>query len=129
MRLDKWLWAARFFKTRTLAAEAIGAGHISVNGERAKAAKALRVGDAVEVRRPPFAHHIVVRGVSDRRGPAAEAQKLYEETAESRARREQVTAELRSISHAPRFPGRPTKKDRRDYEKWLRSNPERDEED
>jgi ribosome-associated heat shock protein Hsp15 len=129
MRIDKWLWAARFFKTRSLAAEAIAAGHISVNGERAKAAKALRVGDAIEIRRPPFVHSIVVKGLSERRGPAVEAQALYDETPESRARRVQVAAELRSAGAAPRFPGRPTKKDRRDYEKWLRSNPELDEQE
>jgi len=125
MRLDKWLWAARFFETRSLAAEAIAAGHVSVNGERAKAAKALRPGDAVEVRRAPFVHSIVVKALSERRGPAAEAQALYEETAESRARRTQLAAELKSFQ-PPRFPGRPTKKDRRDYERWLRSNPEDD---
>ncbi len=128
MRVDKWLWAARFFKTRSLAAEAIGAGHVSVNGERAKPAKVLRAGDAVEIRRPPFVHAVVVKGLADRRGPAAEAQALYEESGASRARRAQLAAELRAPSSAPRFPGRPTKKDRRDYERWLRSNPE-DEED
>ena len=128
MRVDKWLWAARFFKTRSLAAEAIGAGHVSVNGERAKPAKVLRAGDAVEIRRPPFVHAVVVKGLADRRGPAAEAQALYEESEASRARRAQLAAELRAPSSAPRFPGRPTKKDRRDYERWLRSNPE-DEED
>ena len=125
MRLDKWLWAARFFKTRSLAVEAIAAGHVSVNGERAKAAKTLRAGDAVEVRRPPFVHAIVVKGLSDRRGPAAEAQALYEETPESRERRTQMAAELKGFP-APRFRGRPTKKDRRDYERWLRSDREDD---
>ncbi len=125
MRLDKWLWAARFFKTRSLAVEAISAGHVSVNGERAKAAKALRAGDAVEVRRPPFVHAIVVKGLSDRRGPAVEAQALYEETPESRERRSQMAAELKGFA-APRFRGRPTKKDRRDYERWLRSDSEDD---
>jgi ribosome-associated heat shock protein Hsp15 len=123
MRLDKWLWAARFYKTRALAVEAIAAGHVSVNGERAKAAKALRPGDAVEVRRAPFVQAIVVKALSERRGPAAEAQALYEETAESRARRTQLAAELKAFT-PPRFRGRPTKKDRRDYERWLRSNPE-----
>ena len=119
MRLDKWLWAARFYKTRSLAAEAIAGGHVSVNGERAKAAKALRAGDEVEIRRPPFVHGIVVKALSERRGPASEAQKLYEETAESRARREQLSTELKAFA-PPRFPGRPTKKDRRDYERWFR---------
>ena len=125
MRLDKWLWAARFFKTRSLAVEAISAGHVSVNGERAKAAKTLRAGDAVEVRRPPFVHSIVVKGLSERRGPAIEAQALYEETPESRERRAQMAAELKGFA-APRFRGRPTKKDRRDYERWLRGDPEDD---
>ena len=125
MRLDKWLWAARFYKTRSLAVEAIAAGHVSVNGERAKAAKALRVGDAVEIRRPPYVHAIVVKALSERRGPAVEAQALYEETPESRARRTQLSAELKSFA-PPRFPGRPTKKDRRDYERWFRGNPDDD---
>jgi len=128
MRLDKWLWAARFFKTRSLAAAAIAAGHVSVNGERAKAAKALRAGDAIEIRKPPFVHSIVVRALSERRGPAAEAQALYEETVESRSRRMQVAAELRGVSAGPRFRGRPTKKDRRDYERWFRGSGEDEEE-
>jgi len=125
MRLDKWLWAARFYKTRSLSAEAIAGGHVSVNGERAKAAKALRAGDALEIRRPPYVQSIVVKALSERRGPAAEAQKLYEETEESRARRAQLSAELKAFA-PPRFPGRPTKKDRRDYERWFRGNPEED---
>ncbi len=123
MRIDKWLWAARFFKTRTLAAEAIAAGHVSVDGERAKAAKALRPGDMVVVRRPPFEHTVVVKALSERRGPAAEAALLYDETAESRARRTRLAAEMKALP-APRFKGRPTKKTRRDYERWLRSGDE-----
>ncbi|HUJ00500.1 MAG TPA: RNA-binding S4 domain-containing protein [Usitatibacter sp.] len=119
MRIDKWLWAARFFRTRTLAAQAIDAGHVSVNAERAKAAKAVKPGDLVVVRRPPFEHALVVRALSERRGPASEAALLYEETAESRARRAALAAEMRALP-APRFKGRPTKKTRRDYEKWLR---------
>jgi ribosome-associated heat shock protein Hsp15 len=123
MRLDKWLWAARFFKTRTVSAEAIAAGHVSVNGERAKAAKALRVGDRVVVRRPPFEHAVDVKQLSDTRGSAAIAATLFEETAESRARRATLVAEMKSIP-APRFKGRPTKKTRRDYERWLRQGDE-----
>ncbi len=119
MRIDKWLWAARFFKTRSLAVEAIAAGHVSVNGERAKPAKALREGDAVVVRRPPFEHQVVVKALSERRGPASEAALLYEETADSRERRAALAAEMKS-QPVPRFKGRPTKKTRRDYEKWLR---------
>ncbi|HXZ48204.1 MAG TPA: S4 domain-containing protein [Usitatibacter sp.] len=120
MRLDKWLWAARFFRTRTLAAEAIAAGHVSVNGERAKAAKALREGDRVVVRRPPFERTVVVRSLAERRGPAPEAARLYEESPESLARAAALAAEMKALP-APRFKGRPTKKTRRDYEKWLHS--------
>src|SRR5512140_415552 len=120
VRLDKWLWAARFFKTRTLAVEAIEGGRVSVNGERAKPAKAVKVGDELSIRRPPFEFHVVVRALSERRGPAAEAATLFEETAESRARRATLAAEMKALPQ-PRFPGRPTQKTRRDYEKWLRS--------
>ncbi len=123
MRIDKWLWAARFFKTRTLAAQAIDAGHVSVNAERVKAAKALKPGDTVVVRRPPFEHAVVVKALSERRGPASEAALLYEETEESCARRTVLAAEMKSLP-SPRFKGRPTKKTRRDYEKWLRSSDE-----
>jgi ribosome-associated heat shock protein Hsp15 len=113
---------ARFFKTRTVAAEAIAAGHVSVNEERAKAAKALRVGDNVVIRKPPFEHAVVVKGLSEQRGSATIAAALFEETAESRARRATLAAEMKSMhSLTPRFKGRPTKKTRRDYEKWLRS--------
>jgi ribosome-associated heat shock protein Hsp15 len=120
MRLDKWLWAARFFKTRTLAVEAIEGGRVSVNGDRAKPAKELRVGDTLSIRRPPFEHVVRVRELSDKRGSAAIAAALFEETEESRARRTVLAAEMKSLPQ-PRFKGRPTKKTRRDYEKWLRS--------
>ncbi len=123
MRIDKWLWAARFFKTRTLAVAAIAAGHVTVNGERAKAAKALRVGDRVVVRRPPFEHAVTVKALSDQRGGAAAAALLFEETEESRARRASVAAEMKAMPQ-PRFKGRPTKKTRRDYERWLRQGDE-----
>jgi ribosome-associated heat shock protein Hsp15 len=119
MRIDKYLWAARFFKTRALAAEALQAGRVSVNGERAKPARDVKPGDLLEVRRPPFEHAVKVLALSDRRGPAAEAQKLYEETAESRARRAALAAELRSMP-PPVFKGRPTKKDRRALERFQR---------
>jgi ribosome-associated heat shock protein Hsp15 len=93
---------------------------VSVNHERAKAAKALRIGDVVAIRKPPFEHAVVVKGFSDQRGPATVAAALFEETAESRARRAALASEMKSVNaHAPRFKGRPTKKTRRDYEKWL----------
>jgi ribosome-associated heat shock protein Hsp15 len=123
MRIDKWLWAARFFKTRTLAVQAIEAGHVSVNGERAKPAKAVKPGDTVVVRRPPFEHTVLVKALSERRGPASEAALLHEETEESRARRTVLAAEMKALP-SPRFKGRPTKKTRRDYERWLRSSDE-----
>ncbi len=120
MRLDKWLWAARFFRTRALAVRAIEAGHVSVNSERAKPAKALRAGDGLVVRRPLFEHAVTVKELAETRGSAAIAATLYEETEESRTRRARLAAEMKALP-APRFKGRPTKKTRRDYEKWLRS--------
>ena len=123
LRLDKWLWAARFFKTRTLAVEAIEGGRVSVNGDRAKPAKVVRIGDRLSIRRPPFEHVVVVKALSDQRGPAPIAAALYEETEESRARRATLAAEMKSLPQ-PRFKGRPTKKTRRDYERWLRSSDE-----
>ena len=121
MRLDKWLWAARFFKTRRLAVEAIEGGRVSVNGDRPKPAKELKVGDALAIRRPPFEHRVVVKGLGEKRGSASVAATLYEETEESRARRTVLAAEMKAMPQ-PRFPGRPTKKTRRDYERWLRSS-------
>src|SRR5918994_7399250 len=87
-RIDKWLWAARFYKTRSLAAEAVDGGKVQVNGERVKRAKPLQVGDEVRIRLGPFEHQIVVRELSSQRGPAARAFALYEETADSLAARE-----------------------------------------
>ena len=120
MRLDKWLWAARFYKTRALAVAAIEAGRVALNGERVKPAKEVRVGDALSVRRTPYEHAIVVRALSEQRGPAAVAAALYDETEESRARRTALAAQMKAMPQ-PRFKGRPTKKTRRDYERWLRS--------
>ena len=120
MRLDKWLWAARFFRTRTLAVQAIEGGRVSLNGERAKPAKDLKVGDQLAIRRPPFEHVVVVKSLSDQRGSATVAAALFDETEESRARRTVLAAEMKSLPQ-PRFKGRPTKKTRRDYERWLRS--------
>ena len=123
MRLDKWLWVARFFKTRALAVEAIAGGRVSVNDDRAKPAKELRPGDAVSIRRPPFEFAVTVKALSDKRGPAAVAATLYEESAASLARRASLAAEMKAMPQ-PRFKGRPTKKTRRDYERWLRSGDE-----
>lgn len=114
VRLDKWLWVARFFKTRALAAEAINGGKIHINGQRAKAAHPMRIGDELCVRKGPQEFVIVVTGVDARRGSAQHAAKLYEETPESRATRELLAEQLRLAALAtPRADKRPNKKQRR----------------
>ena len=118
VRLDKWLWAARFFKTRALAVEAVEGGKVQVNGDRPKRARLLQLGDEVRVRLGPYEHLVTVRGLSDRRGPAAQAAALYEETEASRRAREALSVQLKSL-HSLFGPekGRPTKKDRREIER------------
>ena len=118
VRLDRWLWAARFFKTRALAAAAVAGGKVQVNGTRAKPAKQLQVGDGVRVRVGPYEWLVNVRALSERRGPPKVAQTLYEESAEGRASRERL-AQLHKIAPAPTYQGkgRPTKKERREIER------------
>src|SRR6185436_9337564 len=118
VRIDKWLWAARFFKTRALAAEAIDGGKVDVNGARAKRAKVVQAGDEVRVRPSPFEHLVPVRGVSERRGPASVAATLYEETAESKAKREALATQIRSMPSDDWESGRPTKRDRREIDRF-----------
>lgn len=114
MRLDKWLWAARFFKTRAIAADAVDGGKVHLNDERVKRAKNLRVGDEVRLRLGPYEHRVIVRALSERRGPAAEATTLYEEREESRAAREALQAQRRIESMGmQRESARPTKRERR----------------
>ena len=115
VRLDKWLWAARFYKTRALASEAVAGGKVQVNGDRAKRARPVQPGDEVRIRQGPYEHHVVVRALSARRGPASAAAELYEEGADSIAAREAMALQLKSL-HAAFVPdkGRPTKKDRRE---------------
>jgi ribosome-associated heat shock protein Hsp15 len=122
VRLDKWLWAARFCKTRSLASEEIGKGRVTVNGQLAKASRDLRVGDTLELRLGDHARTIVVAGVSAMRGPAPVAQALYAETADSIAAREAAVA-ARKLSPEPAAAieqGRPTKRDRRQLADWNR---------
>jgi len=118
VRLDKYLWAARFFKTRALAAQAISAGKVDVNGVRAKPAKSLAVGDRVRVRKGPFEFLLTVRLLSDRRGPPATAATLYEEDPTGKSIRERLAHQLR-IAPSPTYEGRgrPTKRDRREFER------------
>ena len=118
VRLDSWLWAARFFKTRSLAARAIDGGKIQLNGERAKRSKAVRAGDEVRARLGPYEFHVYVRGLAERRGPASEAARLYEESAAGKRARELLAHQLRvapAITYEGK--GRPTKRDRREIER------------
>jgi ribosome-associated heat shock protein Hsp15 len=118
VRLDKWLWAARFYKTRALASEAIAGGKVQVNGDRAKRARPVQVGDDIRVRQGPYTWQVIVRELSGRRGPAAEAARLYEERPESRAAREAMSLQLKSLHAAfVAEKGRPTKRDRREIER------------
>lgn len=125
-RLDKWLWAARFFKTRSLATEEIGKGRVMVNGQQAKASRDLKIGDLLRFRQGVIDREVVVRGLSHVRGPAPQAQALYEETPESIAKRE-ASAEARRLAPEPAqtiVQGRPTKQDRRrlaDWDRWSAS--------
>ena len=121
VRLDKWLWAARFFKTRAVAADAIESGKVEVNGERAKRAKQLQAGDMVRIRLGPYQHLVKVLALSERRGPASVAAILYEEDADARKAREALQIQIKAAQSASGYlPGRPTKKDRRDIEKIRR---------
>ena len=114
LRLDKWLWAARFYKTRSLATAAVGAGDVRVAGERVKPARDVKPGDELQIRRGDDVIDVIVRGLSAVRGPAPVAQALYEETDESRMRRARA-AERRAIAREPALgiKGRPTKRDAR----------------
>ena len=121
VRVDKWLWAARFYKTRSLAADAVDGGKVQVNGERTKPAKLLKAGDVLSIRNGPYAWDITVLVLSERRGPAAEAAKLYSESDESRRIREEKIAMIKSERLSNPFPGgRPTKKARRQIIRFIR---------
>ncbi len=117
LRIDKWLWAARFFKTRSLAADAVESGKVLVNGARAKPAKTIAAGDMLEIRSGKFRFEVEVLALSSKRGGAPEAQKLYRETEDSRAQREAIAAQLRAQPQ-PVFKGRPTTRDRRKIEQF-----------
>jgi ribosome-associated heat shock protein Hsp15 len=119
LRNDKWLWAARFFKTRGLAQQAIESGRVKLNGERVKPAHALKLSDEVAVRVGDLEWIVRVLGLSDKRGPAVEARKLYQETDASRTERER-RIDIRRMGADPssELKGRPTKKDRRDLDRF-----------
>jgi len=121
VRLDKWLWAARFYKTRSLAADAVEKGKVEVNGERAKRAKQLQIGDLLRIRLGPYHHIVTVRAVSERRGPASLAATLYEADEEGRQARAALQIQVRAAQSDSGYDsGRPTKKERREIEKLRR---------
>ncbi len=121
LRVDKWLWAARFFKTRSLASEAVNGGKVHVNGHRVKPSRSVRPGDQVQVQRAHETMVVVVQGINDRRGPAKEACKLYAETEDSRIKREEMALQnkLEAQMH-PRSDRRPGKRDRRHIIRFTR---------
>lgn len=121
VRIDKWLWAARFFKTRAQAAAAVAGGKVEVGGDRVKPARLVRVGEEVRVRLGPYVHVVLVRGMGEKRGPASVAATLYEETEASRAERERHAWQLKHAAPVIEAgEGRPTKKDRRELERMRR---------
>lgn len=120
IRIDKWLWAARFFKTRSLAVEAIDSGKVKMSGVCVKPAKTVGAGDVLDLRLGRFDFRIHVLGVSNKRGPASEAQKLYHETEESREQRAQLAMQLKAEAPMFAFKGRPSKRDRRQIAKFRR---------
>ncbi|QKT04683.1 RNA-binding protein [Ectothiorhodospiraceae bacterium 2226] len=119
VRLDKWLWAARFYKTRAVAAEAVHGGHVQVNGTRAKPSRTLQLGDQVSLRKGPYEYVVHVCGLSGRRGPASLVGQLYEETPESRQAREQVSRERRESGTGGPVQ-RPDKRGRRQIVRFMR---------
>ena len=122
VRLDKWLWAARFFKTRSLSAEEIGKGRVQVNGQVAKASREVRIGDRIELRQGHVARTVLVKAAVEQRGSAIVAQQMFDETAESINAREKQALERR-MNAEPSLAieqGRPTKRDRRQLADWNR---------
>ena len=120
MRLDKWLWAARFFKTRSLATQAVDAGKVRLNGERPKPAREIKAGDRLQISVGEFEWTLSVVGLSLQRGPAPVAQALYQEDAESMAKRQQQIADRKlQANPAAEIKGRPTKRDRRQIRRFT----------
>jgi ribosome-associated heat shock protein Hsp15 len=119
VRLDKWLWAARFFKTRSLASQAIDLGRVRIDGERIKPAREARVGETLEIQVGEQRMQVVVQALSVRRGPASEARELYQETSDSASRRQRI-AQQRAAEPARTIKGKLDKRDRRELDKMLR---------
>ncbi len=120
-RIDKWLWAARFFKTRALAAEAVAGGRVHLNGARAKPGKLVHIGDQVSVRRGPYEWVVIIREITKLRGSAAQAALSYEETEQSKEKREKLAEQIKAQGFHRLGPeSRPTKKDRREIMRVIR---------
>src|SRR4051812_6080030 len=122
-RIDKWLWAARFFKTRSQATDAVNGGKVEVNGDAAKPSKVVKAGDRIRLRLGPAEYKLTVKAIGERRGSAPAAQALYEESPESVAERARIAAQRRFAS-APSYEekGKPSKKDRRDLDRFRRGS-------
>ena len=121
VRIDKWLWAARFFKTRSLAQQAVRGGHVEINGHACKPARTVAVGDRLRITRGEVVFEVTVEGLADRRGPASRAQALYAESEESTKRRAQ-RAEEKRLSRQTAPSGRPDKRERRRLRSWIGKN-------
>lgn len=120
LRVDKWLWAARFYRTRSIAAAAVDAGQVRVNGERAKPGRAVHSGERIQVNKGGLVWDVEIVAIAERRGPAGEAAKLYGESESSRLAREEEVARRRAAAASePQFAGRPTKRERRKLEDFL----------
>ena len=119
-RIDKWLWAARFFKTRSLATHAVENGRVHINQERVKPAKTVVAGDRLTIQLGQYQYEVEILALSNKRGSAPDAQKLYRETDDSRQRREALAAQLKSQPQPFHFKGRPTKRDRREIERFKK---------
>jgi ribosome-associated heat shock protein Hsp15 len=120
-RLDKWLWAARFYKTRSLAVEAVNGGKVHLNKQRVKPSRNIKPNDILTISKPPYEHVVEVLGLSNQRRPAPEAQQLYQETEESITKREQLRIEIKNQPLGFRHDkGRPNKRDRRHIIKFTR---------
>lgn len=119
VRIDKWLWAARFYKTRTLAADAVNGGHVHVNGQRCKASRLVQIGEVLKITKAGHIYTIEIDTISDRRGPAREAQRLYTETEASLQARELdgMQRKLNAMAN-PRPSSRPDKRQRRQLKNW-----------
>ena len=123
VRLDKWLWAARFFKTRSLASKAVSGGHVHLNGQRVKPSRIVQGGEQLRIKRGTEEYTVTILALSDRRGPAKVAVTLYEETEDSRRQREEAREQRRLVkAPALRPEGRPDKHDRRKIRKFLRKD-------